>query len=307
MKKKKEHKKKDRKESYKRKITSVIYVIISLIVATGFFVYSKSLLASFSALIITFGLLMGFMITKIKLDQTTRIKKMESAFPDFLGLMSSNLRAGMTIDKALLLSSRKEFAPLDKEINSLGKDIVTGKSIEDALDSMSEKIKSEKIEKTIKLITSGIKSGGNLAVLLEETSINLREKDFVEKRAASNVLMYAIFIFFAITIGAPILFGLSSVLIEVLTQILSTIPDVETGSNLPFTLSKINISVSFITYFTLIFLITTDILGAMVLGLVSKGNEREGLKFLIPLVVLSVSVFFVVKIVLGKFLFGAIG
>lgn len=33
----------------------------------------------------------------------------------------------MTIDKAILLSSRPEFAHLDKEILNVGKDIATGK------------------------------------------------------------------------------------------------------------------------------------------------------------------------------------
>ena len=36
----------------------------------------------------------------------------EDALPDALQLMASNLRAGMTPDKALLLSSRPEFGPL---------------------------------------------------------------------------------------------------------------------------------------------------------------------------------------------------
>jgi len=233
---------------------------------------------------------------------------MEAAFPDFLQLMSSNLRAGMTIDRALLLSSRKEFAPLDKEILSLGKDIVTGEEIEVALSTMAKRINSEKINKIIELITSGIKSGGNLAILLEETSSNIREKDFVEKKAASNVLMYVIFIFFAITIGAPILFALSTVLVEVLTDILSSIPSTEGGgARLPFTLSKINISINFITYFTLIFLIVTGILGSLVLGLVSKGEEKAGLKFMIPIIVLSLTTFFTIKLIIGNYLFKAFG
>ena len=244
-----------------------------------------------------------------KLAESGRIKRIEDVFPDFLQLMSSNLRAGITIDKAMLLSARPEFSPLDAEIQKTGKDIVTGKDIEVALNEMSKRINSDKIHKTILLIISGIKAGGNLAVLLEETAVNMRERNFVEKRAASNVLMYAIFIFVAVAIGAPALFSLSTVMVEVLTKILSGLPTMEASTqsaamSMPFTLSKINISITFIEYFSIVFIIVIDILASLILGLVMKGEEREGLKYTIPLIIASIAVFFAMKIFLGSFMSG---
>jgi len=172
---------------------------------------------------------------------------------------------------------------------------------------MAQRINSEKIHKTIRLIVSAIKSGGNMSVLLEETAVNMRERNFIEKRAASNVLMYVIFIFFATAIGAPALFGLSSVLVEVLTNILSTIPVVETTTattNLPFTLTKVSVSTTFITYFSLIFIITIDILGSLVLGLISKGDEKAGVKYIIPLISIGIFTFFIIRIVLLNYFSG---
>jgi len=235
---------------------------------------------------------------KKKLKISGDVKKMENVFPDFISLMSSNLRAGMTIDQALLTSSREEFAPLDKQIALVGKDIVTGKKIDMALKEMGERINSEKIKKTIILITSGIQAGGNLSVLLEETASNMRERNFVEKKAASNVLMYVIFIFFAVTIGAPLLFGLSTVLVEILTSIMMDLPTEQASVALPFTLSEISISVNFIIWFALAFLVATDILASLVLGLVSKGDEKEGVRYIIPLILISLAVFFIARFVL---------
>ena len=74
---------------------------------------------------------------------------------------------------------------------------------------MSDRIDSEKISKVITLIISGLKAGGNISDLLEQTSKNMKEKEIIEKKAASSILMYVIFIFFAVGIGAPLLFGLS--------------------------------------------------------------------------------------------------
>ena len=239
----------------------------------------------------------------IQLKKYKKIKRMEEVFPDFLQLMSSNLRAGITIDRSMLLSVREEFDPLDKEIQKAGREIATGKSMELSLLNMAGRIGSEKIRKTILLIISGMRAGGNLATLLEQTGTNMRENLFVEKKAASNVLMYVIFIFVAVAAGAPALFGLSTVLVEILTNLLSGIPAVE-GTAVPFTLSTISVSVTFIKYFALTFIIVIDILAALVLGLVSKGEEKEGLKYLLPILIISLSVFFGVRILLSNVMAG---
>src|SRR3989338_3261059 len=92
----------------------------------------------------------------------TKARIVESSLPDALLLMSSNLRAGLTTDKALLLSARPEFGPLQNEINEVGKKVTMGNDISSSLMLMSEHIRSEHLHKTLLLITIGIKSGGEL-------------------------------------------------------------------------------------------------------------------------------------------------
>ena len=288
-------------EKIKRRNTILIHSIIALVLGAIVGIFKKSVLLSASWFV---GILAGLSIyhaTKIKLDYYTRIKKMENAFPDFLQLMASNLRAGMPADQALLMSARKEFDPLDKEIAKLGKELMTGRSIEIAMLDFAERTHSQKIKRTISLIISGLKSGGNMAVLLEETAARTRERYFIQNRAASNVLMYVIFIFAALTIGAPGLFGLSTVLVKVLTDILSTIPATPASASMPFTLSSIELPVSFIIYFSIAFIIAIDILGAFILGLVTKGKEREGVRYIIPIIAVSLTVFFVIRFILLEY------
>lgn len=283
-------------------LNHIIGVTAALIIGLIVFLISRNLLALLISIITFFLLIEFYFIIRKRLKMAADVRKMEDSFPDFIELMSSNLRAGMTIDKALILSSRKEFAPLDKEILSLGKDIITGREVSRALKDMADRIGSEKIHKTINLIISGIRSGGNLSILLEETATNMRERNYVEKRAASNVLMYVIFIFFAVSIGAPLLFGLSSVLVEILTKILSNFPETQNvSSNLPFSITKINITVKFVIYFAMAFLIVIDFLASLVLGLVGKGQEREGLKYTVPLIVMSISVFFITRFAILRY------
>jgi archaeal flagellar protein FlaJ len=286
----------------KRKWPIITILGIFYAVLVVFFLYINLVMISV-LLLVVLVLIVGYSVLKKRMKRFADIKKMETVFPDFISLMSSNLRAGMTIDKAMLLSARKEFAPLDKEITNLGKSIVTGMEVNKALLEMAERTGSEEIRKTVLLIISGIRSGGNLSVLLEQVSANMRERNFIRMRASSNVLMYVIFIFFAVAFGAPILFGLSSVLVEVLTQIVANIPvDDVSNLNVPFVLTKVNVSVGFILYFSLAFIIVTDILASLVLGLVKSGKERDGLKYIPILMVLSVSMFFISRFVISLYL-----
>ncbi len=280
-------------------------VIIGLVLSITSLIVNKSLIIALIILISTPFATILFFYFRDKLKKIDRIRKMETAFPDFLQLMSSNLRAGITIDRAILLSVREEFDPLDKEIKKTGREIATGIEIEIALSDMGKRIGSEKIQKNIFILISGIRAGGNIATLLEETSVNMREKEFIEKRAASNVLMYVIFIFIAVSMGAPALFALSTILVETLTGLLAGIPQIEQSTmSIPFTLTSVNISTQFIFYFSLVFVVVTNILASLVLGLVNKGNEKEGLKFLPALLAISLTVFFGIRFFLSDFMKG---
>lgn len=290
-----------------KRINLTAVLIVALVLSIITFYLSKSALNSLIVLISTIAVILTYISTKKKLAESQKIKTMEVVFPDFLQLISSNLKAGIPIDKAIVISSRKEFSPLDEQINQFGRDIVTGKPVELAMKEMSIRIGSEKISKTINLIITGMRSGGNLATLLEQTSANLKERQYVEKRAASNIIMYIILILFAVGVGAPILFSLSTVLVGVLTKILGGIPEVQTSIATPFAFTSISISSTFITYFAVFFITTIDILGSMVIGLVQKGEEREGLRYAIPLIVISLTVFFALKFVLASYFSGILG
>jgi flagellar protein FlaJ len=283
-------------ERYNKKSIFISF-IVAIFVSTILFFSSTNPLYGLIAFVVS----MIFFHAKISISAATRIKNMENVFPDVISLMASNLRSGITIDRAFLLAARPEFAPLDKEIQDAGREITTGKDIISALQKMAERIDSDKISKVISLIISGIKAGGNISELLEQTSANMKEKDIIEKKAASTVTMYVIFIFVAVGIGAPVLFGLSSVLVEVVITLSSRMPDLSsTSADLPFTFSKSVISVNFIVFFSIIFIIITDLISSMVIGLVQKGNLKFGLRFFLPLAGIGLTIFFAIRIFLAE-------
>lgn len=275
----------------------LISILFKLLFNLPFIIY---LIVSF----VVIGFILYFPII-LKADKKSRV--IEEHLPDALQLMSGNLRAGITIDHALLLSTRPEFGVLNKEINLVGKQITMGKSISDALLSMTKRVRSKTFEKTILLIVSGLKSGGELASLLEESAEDLISKRIVDKKVRSSVNMYVIFIFIAIAFGAPLLFGLSSYLIGVLTETLGQVELPQTSQvSIPFTISSgpPTLNQEFVTNFSLIFLLTSVILGSLIIGLISKGKEKYGVKYIIPLLILSIGLFYLVRLLINNFLGG---
>jgi len=217
--------------------------------------------------------------------------QIEAALPDALQLMSGNLRAGMTTDRALLLSSREEFGALKYEIDIIGKEITSGKEIEQSLMNMTKRVRSSRLEKAIYLIVSGLKAGGELAALLDQTAENLRNEKVVDEK---DILLYIIFIFIAVGFGAPMLFGLSSYLVEIMTVNLANveIPVTAQTSSLPLALTKVSISVDFVVKFAMITIVMSCIMGSFIIGLIAKGNVRDGFKYIPILLLISMTVFF---------------
>ncbi len=254
---------------------------------------------------LAFALLQVFVYAWLVLAADGKAKFTESVLPDALQLMAMNLKAGMTTDRALLVSARPEFGPLEQELSKAGKQILSGKEIKYALLEIPERIKSQTLDRTIRLIVQGIESGGELSELLEQTAEDIQNTKLIHQEVQANVLMYAIFIFFAAGIGAPMLFGISTYLVEVLSRQMAQIstPDAMlTGINIAR--GRISVSPQFLTMFALAALTVTSVFGSLIIGAVNKGESKQGAKYIPVLLFVSVSVFFLVRSVVSGIMAG---
>lgn len=278
-------------------IATVVLTLFSLIF------FDVNFLILFAA---WFILIQGIIYAWLVLTADSRARFVEELLPDALQLMASNLRAGLTVDRALLLSARPEFGHFKDELNYVGKQLATGKELGESLMELSARIRSDKLKKTFQIIVSAMASGGELAELLVQTASNLRQQRLVEQRVRSSVLVYVIFIFSAIAFGAPMLFGLSSFLVEVISDIFSKVqlPPQDSAMNLPLSFTKVSVPPSFVNTYVIVSMLFTSIMGSLILGLIAKGKEKEGLKYLPILVIVTISLYFLVKLSIKALLGG---
>lgn len=244
----------------------------------------------------TFTAFLTLMYTLIFFMIHNRSSFIDTMLPDALQLMSSNIRAGLTTDRSLLLSARSEFGPLKKEISIVGKRIFAGGIIEDELLGMTKRVKSKIFDRTILLIVQGIKSGGSLERLLIQTADDLRKQESLRKEIQATVLMYSILIAFAVVLAAPFLFGVSSYLAEVLGSRMTSFAFVRgLTSTTNFEVGAATIPPETLFRFSIASLTMSSVFGGLAIGLIQEGEEKVGVKYIPILLLLSLTVFVVTR------------
>ncbi|MHA1867362.1 MAG: type II secretion system F family protein [Candidatus Heimdallarchaeaceae archaeon] len=296
--------------SPERYIGFSIFFGIALGISIGLFLFLLNLV-SFTIISITaLSLFIIFFVSMnavLVVVSDNRTKFVDEILPDALRLIASNLKSGLTPDRALLLAARKEFGPLEKQIKKAAKKTIAGDSLEEALRIIPENINSKILERSIDLLREGVLRGGNMSDLLNGLAEDIRQTKILRKEIHAQVTMYIIFIFFAVGIGSPLLFGISSYLVETMKQ-LGGISDVHQvfSSNLKvMSFQGIKIEPQFLKLYALTSIAITSFFGAILIGLVQEGSEKAGIKFIPILLLISISIFFLARFTVVR-LFGVI-
>ena len=238
----------------------------------------------------------------------SRASEIEKVLPDALQLMAANVRAGMTVDRAIWLTARPEFGIFEEELRRAGAKTVGGKTIKVALMEMVARVNSTLLEKTFRLVIEGIESGGELGHLLEETAANARTVQGLKKEIKSSVTTYSIFIFFAAVLGAPALYAISLFFVEVMTKLwspkmLGGVTGSSMGGGMLSRAGAPTITVDQLFWFAVSSIALTTFFGGLIIGLIQTGREKNGIKFIPALMFGAIAVFLIAQLVV-KLLFG---
>lgn len=236
-----------------------------------------------------------------------RSRFVENILPDALQLVAANIKSGFIPSRALVLSARKEFGPLSDAIKNVGKEMMTGKSLQESMGEMTKTIKSEVLETTVTLVTKGVRAGGQLVSLFEETAIDIRRKESIKKEVRANIMMYAIFIGFAGCVGAPVLYALSGFLVSTISRLgaMISVPE-DVVSKMPLHIKfGVGVSPEFLFMFSITAIVITSVFGGLIIGLISSGKEKDGIKYIPILAITSLAIFFITGFVI-QMMFGGL-
>jgi len=247
------------------------------------------------AIVVMFILSILGCVMFLVLRSDARLQFIENTLPDALDLMAANLRAGLTTDRALILASRPEFGPLQEELDRTGREVALGRNIIESLNDLASRTGSERIRKTLALVTSGLRSGGKLAELLTQASSVLKQQAAVQRKVASTVTVHVIFIFATVAFGAPFLFAVSAFLVEMMGNILQDIPTATPQGYTPFTLGASGLPLQQVIILSVLLLCTISVMASLFAGQIIDNRPRAGLKYAPFLLAASLACFFLVR------------
>jgi len=231
-----------------------------------------------------------YLLLYFKVEDRTR--RIEEVLPDALQLIAANLRAGMTPYQALKLSARKEFGPFKEEMDHATALALGTESFSEVLLKISKRVKSDMLERALKLFTTAMHSGGHLAQLLEELSKDIAETRGLKKELVTNTRTYTMFILFTIVIGTPLLLAIAIHFVDVISE-MQTANTV--GFGMAFLAGEVAITSDFLLKVSIVLLTVTSILASMLIGVIQEGKSSYGLRYALFIMFGSFTVFFIVK------------
>ncbi len=297
------------KESFVFKIFVVFYVMafLDFFILIGF-VRAPLWISLIPPVIILFAGLCGPYIVYTLVAESRR-KNMEQLLPDLLLLTASNIKSGLTIDRALLFSARPEFGELGQEFRKVAFQIYGGQPLEESFQSLTKKVKSVILERTVCLLVEGLRSGGAVAKLLEETAADIKNTEMLQKEIRSSVMMYIMFIFMAAVLGAPFLFAISSFLVSATTGMWDDMGEIDEdfASEGMITINKPDIDLDAFNYFSIAALIITTFFAGILISLIQTGNLKGGFKYVPLFMGVALALYFAAKMMLFTVFGDALG
>jgi len=112
----------------------------------------------------------------LRMAKARRLVTFNHQLCDALAMIANTLRAGFSFLQALEMVRKELPDPISKEFGRALQDLNLGVSVEDALQSMVERVKSDDLDLMVTAVIIQRQIGGNLAEILDKIAETIRER-----------------------------------------------------------------------------------------------------------------------------------
>jgi tight adherence protein B len=126
----------------------------------------------------------GYMSPKVWINKkiVKRIQSFNEGLPDMISTIIGSLRAGYSFPQAMKVVSEECESPIREEVTLLLKEMSYGVTVEEALNSLNNRMPSGDLEIMIQAILIQRQVGGNLSNILEIIVKTIRERNALERQ-----------------------------------------------------------------------------------------------------------------------------
>lgn len=267
------------------KLRDIIFGSFGAIPAiVGFFLLNENKIKSpmFSfLLIISLFLILFPGILRIMVESKKQ-KSVESKFLEFTRDLVENVKSGTPISKGIINLRNRDYGTLSNHVKKLANQITLGIPLEEALQVFAKDTKSKVIARSVSLISEAEKAGGRIDVIIEAVSTSVNQTENLKKERRSSI--------FNLTVQGYIIFIIFVVIMIVLQfQILPMISGFSTTD------SQVQLQQTGAKEFSnplILLLIIQALFSGLVIGKISEGSIKEGLKHSFILIFISLLIKF---------------
>ncbi|MBC8495103.1 type II secretion system F family protein [archaeon] len=252
--------------------------------------------------ILSFLIIMGVYVY-LTVQIYNRTKIIEGALPDYLTLVSTNLKGGLSFEKSLWAAIKPEFGILAKEVTLVSKKVLTGNDVKESLEELSNKYNSPILRRSLNLIIGELESGGRIVEVIDRVISNLKKSTILKQEMEAATVTYTIFMVAIVVFITPALFALSQQLLEIIIGVTQQLGGSAGSTALPIKIGEASIKPSDFRTFSITAMIIISTFSAMIVSIISRGNVKGGLKFIPLFIIATLTLFFIASAVLGS-LFG---
>ncbi len=239
----------------------------------------------FFAFLITIGLIVSILPFVISIAlENNRLRELDARFLEFVRDLVENVKTGTPISKAVLNVMKRDYDVLSPYVLKLGNQISLGIPLEKALKIFANDTGSSTISRSVSLISEAQRAGGEIVTILNSVSQSVNQTEVLKKEQKASVYNlvvqgYIIFIVFIIIILVlqlyilPLTEGLSTGDGFNLEGSGSSTPPPSSGSDLSKPLFGLLLAQAFFA--------------GLVIGKISEGNLKSGIKHSFILVALA--------------------
>jgi tight adherence protein B len=124
------------------------------------------------------GFILGYFLPRFWVGRriSRRLGAFNKQLPDTIVLLSNSLRAGSSFLQSIELVSREGAAPMSEEMGRVVREVNLGLGMEEALQNLVRRIKSDDLDLMVTAIGIQQQVGGNLAEILDTIAFTIRER-----------------------------------------------------------------------------------------------------------------------------------
>jgi flagellar protein FlaJ len=224
--------------------------------------------------VMVFALIIAILPYSIDITlQKRAVRKKEELYTEFLFKLSELMRGGLDPIKAVKELAKTDLGVLTPHIRIASTSMTFGKSFEEAMKAMAKSLHSDLITRYTLLVVQASYSGGSVADLILKASEDMRSIISIEREKEGNLHQYVMIFYFAQAIIIFIVYILTTSLLPFVQQL---------GATQMFGKTDIG-DIDFARgFFHMIIL--NSIFGGLIIGKISEGEARYGLKHVVVLV-----------------------